>query len=176
MKSEAFFLTKAGAAKEAFVLKELDLPSLASDEVLIETEAFGLNYADVMARKGLYREAPPFPCVIGYEVVGKIVATGSKVKPHLLNKRVLAFCRFGGYAKHVITNDYAVIEVEDQDQGELLALCTQAVTAYYMAEYLTPIQKGDKVLIPCCSRWCWIGYDSVGEDERGRSVCENWKG
>lgn len=147
MESQAFFLTKTGAAAEAFDLRKFDIPEPKGNEVLVEAEAFGLNYADVMARRGLYREAPPFPCVVGYEVVGKVIACGPDAKTDNLNKRVVAFCRFGGYAKHVITNDYATVAVGDQDPVELLALCTQAVTAYYMAEYLTPIHSIDRVLI-----------------------------
>lgn len=145
--SEAFFLVKKGVPEQAFERRTLTLDEPKSHEVIVEAEAFGLNYADVMARLGLYREAPPFPCVIGYEVVGRISHIGSDVDPTLLNKRVLAFCRFGGYAKHVRSFDYAVVAVEDQPVGELLSLCTQAVTAYYMAEYLSPIRAHDTVLI-----------------------------
>ena len=146
-KSEAYFLSKKGDAHTAFEKRNFEIPECGEGQVVVETEAFGLNYADVMARRGLYREAPPMPCVIGYEVVGRIVDTGANVNPELLGKRVIAFCRFGGYAKHVITNDYAVVEAENGDASELMALCTQAVTAYYMAEYLTPIHPGDTVLI-----------------------------
>lgn len=147
MESHAFFLTKTGSAAEAFDLRSFQLPELSGNEVLVETEAFGLNYADVMARRGLYREAPPFPCVVGYEVVGKVIACGPEANTENLNKRVIAFCRFGGYAQHVITNDYATVAVGNQDPVELLALCTQGVTAYYMATYLTPIHAIDRVLI-----------------------------
>lgn len=147
MKTEGYFLIKKGDADKAFELRSFELPALAANEVLVEVEAFGLNYADVMARKGLYREAPPLPCIVGYEAVGKVVEVGPNVDKSLVGKRVLAFCRFGGYAKHLITNDYAVVPVEDQDALELLALCTQGVTAYYMAEYLTPVHKRDTVLI-----------------------------
>ncbi len=147
MESSAFFLTKTGTAEEAFDLRSFEVPELKESEVLVETEAFGLNYADVMARRGLYREAPPFPCVVGYEVVGKVIACGPNANTENLNKRVIAFCRFGGYSKHVVTNDYATVAVGDQDPIELLALCTQGVTAYYMAEYLTPIHSIDRVLI-----------------------------
>lgn len=147
MESQAFFLTKKGSAAEAFDLRTFDIPAPTGNQVLVEAEAFGLNYADVMARRGLYREAPPFPCVVGYEVVGKVIACGPDAKTDNLNKRVVAFCRFGGYAKHVLTDDYATVEVGDQDPIELLALCTQAVTAYYMAEYLTPIHSIDRVLV-----------------------------
>ena len=147
LSSEAFFLTKTGTATEAFELRNFEINTPVGTEVLVEVEAFGLNYADVMARKGLYREAPPFPCVVGYEVVGIITHVGPDADQSKLGKRVVAFCRFGGYAKHVITNDYATVNVGDQPAEGLLALCTQAVTAFYMAEYLTPVHKIDTVLI-----------------------------
>ncbi|MEY4605077.1 MAG: hypothetical protein RIT43_2369 [Bacteroidota bacterium] len=146
-KSEGFFLVKKGQAAQAFELRLFELNSPSADEVLIEVEAFGLNFADVMARKGLYREAPPMPCIVGYEVVGKIVRTGSSVSSDLLGKRVVAFCRFGGYARHVVTKANAIHEIDNAPAEDALALCTQGVTAYYMAAYLTPVRKGDRVLI-----------------------------
>ena len=147
MRSQAYFLHKTGDADKAFDLREFELNDPQAQEVVVEVEAFGLNYADVMARRGLYREAPPFPCVVGYEVVGKVVQCGPEANQDVLDKRVIAFCRFGGYAKHVITNDYAIVEVGDEPAEELMALCTQAVTAYYMAEYLTPVRAIDTVLV-----------------------------
>lgn len=147
MKSEGYFLIKKGEANQAFALRPLELPALKNDEVLIEVEAFGLNYADVMARHGLYRAAPPMPSVLGYEAVGKVMEVGADVDQTLVGKRVIAFCRFGAYAKHVITMEYAVVPVADEDAIELLALCTQGVTAYYMAEYLSPVQENDTVLV-----------------------------
>lgn len=145
--SEAFYLVKKGIPSVAFERRQHEFHPPVGREVIIEVEAFGLNYADVMARKGLYREAPPFPCVIGYEVVGKISQVGPDANPALLGQRVLAFCRFGGYARHVRTFDDAFVPVENQPAEDLLALCTQAVTAYYMSEYLAPLHAGDKVLI-----------------------------
>ncbi len=120
---------------------------MEDDEVQIEVESFGLNYADVMARNGLYREAPPLPCVIGYEVVGKIVDLGKEASKDLLGKRVVAFTRFGGYARHVNTKHLAVAEIGDYDGGKALCLATQYVTAFYMSHVATTVQKGDKVLV-----------------------------
>ena len=145
--TEAIVLIKNGSAEESFKRRKIEIDKPKSNEVLIESEAFGLNYADVMCRLGLYREAPPLPCVVGYELVGKITEIGDDVSPELLGKRVLAFCRFGAYAKHVVTQDYAVVPINDVRAEEAMALCTQAVTAYYMSEYLAPIHKGENVLI-----------------------------
>ncbi len=147
MKTEGYFLTKKGDPNNAFELRPFEIPPLENNEVIVEVEAFGLNYADVMARNGLYRGAPPMPCVLGYEAVGKVIEVGADSDADLVGKRVIAFCRFGAYAKHAVTKNYAVIPVENEDANELLALCTQGVTAYYMAEYLAPVQKGDIVLI-----------------------------
>lgn len=145
--SKAYYLVRKGNADQAFQLREHTLNAPGPSEITIQVEAFGLNYADVMARKGLYREAPPLPCVIGYEVVGKIIAVGQLVDTARLNERVVAFCRFGGYAQHVNTPDYAAIPIGNMPAEEAMVLCTQGVTAYYMATYLSPIRKGDNVLI-----------------------------
>lgn len=147
IESQAWYLTKNGHADDAFELRDFEIDQIASDEVVVETEGFGLNYADIMARKGLYQGAPPLPAVVGYEVVGKVVAVGNEDSANLLGSRVIAFCRFGGYAKHVVTKTNAVIPVKDEPIGELMALCTQGVTAYYMASYLTPVRPGDNVLV-----------------------------
>ncbi len=147
MKSEGIVLIGKGRAEKAFQRRSIELPELKDDEVLIESEAFGLNYADVMARNGLYRDAPPKPCVLGYELVGKVVQIGKNVDEALLDKRVLAFTRFGGYGKHAITKSNALVLIDETPAEEAMALCTQAVTAYYMAEYVSSIHKGEIVLI-----------------------------
>jgi len=145
--TEAFHLVKKGIAESAFELRSLTLPGLKTNQVLIDVEAFGLNYADVMARLGLYREAPPMPCVIGYEVVGIITEVGEEGNPELIGKRVVGFCRFGGYSKHVITENYAVSVIDEMDAGVALSLATQFVTAYYMVNRSANVQAGEHVLI-----------------------------
>ena len=147
MNTEAFVLTKKGTAEEAFELRTVILPQVGPKQVMIKVEAFGLNYADVMSRRGLYREAPPMPCVIGYEVVGIIEAVGQELDAELIGKRVVAFCRFGGYAKHVITEAHAYTTIETMDAAEALALATQFVTAFYMVERVANVYPGERVLV-----------------------------
>jgi NADPH2:quinone reductase len=147
MNTEAFVLCKNGPSDQAFERKIVQLQELASDEVLIESEAFGLNYADVMARHGLYKEAPPLPCVLGYELVGIVTQVGVNCSPALLGKRVLAFSRFGGYAKLVQTKAHAIVEIGDLSAEIAMSLSTQGVTAYYMSDYVSPIRKNEHVLI-----------------------------
>lgn len=147
MLTHAFVLVDTGEARRAFAYQTINLTPLKADEVLIESEAFGLNYADVMARLGLYREAPPRPCVIGYELVGRVTEVGAEVDTALLGQRVLAFTRFGGYARHVKTAASAIVTIGAMPAQEALPFATQGVTAHYMAEVLSPIQAHDRVLI-----------------------------
>lgn len=147
MKTQAYQLIKNDVAEKAFKFSEIELKNLEKDEVLVEVNAFGLNYADVMARNGLYRECPPLPTVIGYEVVGKITEVGNGDDKHLVGKKVVAFTRFGGYAKHVVTKKDAVAVIDNYDENKALCLATQYVTAYYMSNYVTNIFPNEKVLV-----------------------------
>ena len=144
---QAIYLIKNGEASTAFELRDHQVPAPESKEVRIKVEAFGLNYADVMARNGLYREAPPLPAVLGYEAVGTIDAVGTEMDTNLVGKRVVAFTRFGGYAQYAITKDFAFTEIDDLDAGKALSIATQYVTAYYMAYDVTNVFEGDRVLI-----------------------------
>ncbi|MEQ8471313.1 MAG: zinc-binding dehydrogenase [Marinoscillum sp.] len=148
MKKKSFVLVKNGSADSAFQLKEQDIPSPGPGQVLIESEGFGLNFADVMARLGIYKECPPLPTVIGYENVGRIKELGDGVKGFMVGDRVLTFTRFGGYTDHVISSEMAIAKISDSlSVGEATALATQYITAYYAAEEATNLFEGDCVLV-----------------------------
>lgn len=145
---KAHFLVKNGSPEKAFEIKETAKPTPNADEVLIKTEGFGLNFADVLATMGLYPDCPPLPAIIGYDVVGFIEAVGSDVKNVVVGDRVTALTRFGGYAEYAVTKGNAVAKIPDaMDMGVALALSTQYCTAYYCAEELLRLHEGDKVLV-----------------------------
>src|SRR6516225_5583893 len=53
-------------------------------ELRIRVRASGVNFADILARKGLYPDAPKLPAVVGYEVSGTVDAVGPVAKRDLL--------------------------------------------------------------------------------------------
>ena len=144
---KAAVLTKKGTAEQSIKILEIKKPAPKRGEILIKVECFGLNYADVMARLGLYDAAPKMPCVIGYEVVGVIEEVGEDGDVNLLGKRVVAFTRFGGYAEFAVTSTDSFAEIGDMNASEAAALAVQYVTAYYMAFEAINLQAGDKVMI-----------------------------
>ena len=74
-------------------------PPVGADEVRIAVRAAGLNFADIMARAGLYLAAPKPPFVLGYEVAGEVEAIGEGVSGLAVGQRVMAGVRFGGQAE-----------------------------------------------------------------------------
>ena len=145
---KAVVLKKYGSASQAFELREVKTPIPAKGEVLIQVAYSGLNFADVMARKGLYKEAPPLPCIIGYDVAGTVLETGAGVNNVKPGDRVMAVTRFGGYAEKVVTDARAVIAIpEGWDAVKAIALTTQYATAWFAAAEMVNLHKGDKVLI-----------------------------
>ncbi len=145
---KAAVLVQHGNSQQAFEIKEVEIPKILEDEVLIKVDAFGLNFADVMARQGLYKEAPELPSILGYDVVGKIEKVGSKENQYLIGKRVVSMTRFGGYAEYAKTKAAGISVISDKmTNGEALALATQYSTAYFMAYECISVFKGDNILM-----------------------------
>lgn len=176
---KALVLERYGPPETAFTLKELPDPVAAAGQVRVAVEAFGLNYADVSARQGTYADAPPAPCVIGYEVVGRIDAVGPGVEGLSLGQRIAALTRFGGYATSAVTDARAAVPIpDDLDVGIAAALPTQGSTAYFCAEEMVRLHPGDHVLVQAaaggvgsllvqlCKRRGCIVYGTAGSDEK----------
>jgi len=182
---KAIHLIRNGDAAEAFELREVDDPSPEAGELRIAVEAFGLNYADVSARRGLYQDAPPMPSVLGYEVVGRIDGIGADVSGFSEGQRVAALTRFGGYATSAVTDARAAVVIpDDMDVGVAAALPTQGCTAYYMAIDTLNLYPGDHVLVHaaaggvgsllvqlCKGRGC-IVYGTAGSSEKLELLAE----
>ncbi|MEX2597772.1 MAG: zinc-binding dehydrogenase [Salibacteraceae bacterium] len=145
---KAIVLTKDGNAHDAFEFQTLPIPECKPNEALVKVSHFGLNYADIMARRGLYNDRPPLPCVLGYEVVGTIDKVGAEVSDFAVGDLVLGFTQFGGYAEYAVTNERALIKLNaETNPEEATALATQYCTAWFAACHMINLKKGDRVLI-----------------------------
>lgn len=141
-------LVRYGKADTAFELKESPVPQPDAGQILIKVSGFGLNYADVMARNGLYRDAPSLPCILGYEVVGTVEAIGKSVQTITVGQRVLAFTRFGGYAEYAVAKEFAAVPIPvEMETGVAVSLATQYCTAYFSACEMVRLHPGDQVLV-----------------------------
>lgn len=145
---KAAFLVKTGQSSTAFKIRETSVPEPQKNEVQIKVQTFGLNYADVMARNGIYAAAPPLPSILGYEAIGTITKIGAAVSKVNIGDKVVAFTRFGGYAEYCIANELAVYKLPNDVPNDMAtALATQYCTAIYSADWMANIRKGERVLI-----------------------------
>jgi NADPH:quinone reductase-like Zn-dependent oxidoreductase len=124
-------------------------PTPGVGEVLIDVRAAGINFADLMARLGLYPDAPKPPCVVGYEVSGTVTSLGEGVSGSLsVGDRVVAPVRFGGYAERVVARQDAVVALLDEmsfEQGAAIPIAY--ATAWEALVRAGNVQPGERVLI-----------------------------
>tara|TARA_R110000868_G_scaffold86347_7_gene242196 strand:+ start:6419 stop:7438 length:1020 start_codon:yes stop_codon:yes gene_type:complete len=145
---KAAYLIKYGPSSTAFEIREKVKPEPMSNQVLIKVEAFGLNFADVMARLGLYKGAPPNPAVLGYDVVGRVAEIGTEVSILKVGDRVTALTNFGGYAEYAVAESDVIFKIsETLAPGIAVALATQYSAAYFLSHNMANLQENDMVLI-----------------------------
>ena len=145
---KAIYLVKNGKSEQAFEQREVPDPICSDDQVLITVEGFGLNYADIMARLGLYDDCPKLPTIIGYDVVGVIEKIGKNVIGYQIGDRVLALTRFGAYATKAVADARVISKIgNDVDIAQATGLATQYSTAYYCAYEAVNIFPDDVVLV-----------------------------
>lgn len=126
--------------------------SLADDEILIDVKYSGINFADILMRLGLYRDAPPKPFVPGYELSGIVKAVGKAVKNHKPGDPVMAGTKFGGYVDCIKLKDWQVLKIPaGLELHEAAALPVAYITAYIAVHEFGRIRKDDRVLIDCAT-------------------------
>lgn len=144
---KAVVLTGTGGYDVLQVREQPD-PPVGPGEVRIAVKAAGINFADTMARVGLYPDAPKPPCVLGYEVAGEVESVGEGVSEFKLGDRVVGGTRFGGQAELVTVPEAQVLALPARlsfEQGA--AVPVNYGTAYAALILMGGLREGDRVLI-----------------------------
>lgn len=134
---------------EVLVYEDIAEPVPGPGEVLIKIEAVGMNFADVMRRRGdAYPEPTPTPFVLGAEVAGTIAAVGEGVTGVPIGLPVLALPGAGGYAQYIAVPAASIIPLpEGFDAINGAALLGQALSAAILLKHSAKIRPGETVLI-----------------------------
>ncbi|MBX3200379.1 MAG: zinc-binding dehydrogenase [Labilithrix sp.] len=141
------WITKAGPP-EVLVVREAPDPEPGPKEVRIRVRAAGINFADLMARVGLYPDAPKIPCVVGYEVSGVVDAVGKDVTRFREGERVFGMPRFGGYTDTLVVDERQAFRMPDaMSFEEAAALPVVYLTAHHMMLYTGNLRPRSRVLI-----------------------------
>ena len=141
------WISKAGPP-EVLQVREAPDPQAAAGQVRIRVKAAGINFADLMARVGLYPDAPKIPCVVGYEVSGVVNQVGEGCKGFAVGDRVFGMPKFGGYSDVVVLpveQVFALPGAMTFEEGA--ALPVVYLTAYNMMLFTGNLRSGSSVLI-----------------------------
>jgi NADPH:quinone reductase-like Zn-dependent oxidoreductase len=163
---------------EVLEVREADDPAPGKGEVRIRAKAAGVNFADILARMGLYPDAPKLPCVVGYEVGGVIDAIGDDVTDLAEGDRVLAMTQFGGYSDTVVVPRAQASKIPDALSFETAAaIPVNYLTAWLMLVHLGNVAEGDRVLVHAAAggvgqaavQICkWRGATVIGTASKGK--------
>ena len=175
--------TRAGGP-EVLALVDAPMPVPGPGELLVEMEAAGVAFADLMVREGRY-PGVAVPVVPGYDVVGRVAAAGDGVA-FAVGDRVGALTVTGSYSDHRIVRAADAVPMPDGDAAELTSLILNGVTAWQMLTRCVSLSPGDTVVVHgaaggvgtlllqlCAAR----GVTAIGTASAGkRAEVERWGG
>jgi len=126
--------------------EETPRPKPRAGQVLIKVESSGVNYADVMRRRGGY-PGPDLPSTLGLEAAGSVVELGEGVTGLTVGQRVMAMGQ-GGNAEYVAVNaGYAFPYPETLNPVHAGGMPVVFLTAYHLLKTRGQMQEGDTVLV-----------------------------
>ena len=143
----AIWITKTGGP-EVLEVREGPDPEPGPGEVRVRVRAAGLNFAEIMARMGLYPDAPKPPSVVGYEAAGVVDALGAEVASPAVGTRVIALSRFGAHADVLCVPATQTVPMpERMTFEEGAALPVVYITAYHMLFRVASVRPRERVLV-----------------------------
>ncbi len=145
---KAILLEKTGRPE---VLKYADVPEpeVGPGQVCVKLDYIGVNYAEILSRKGLYGWRPKKRAYIpGMEGAGTIEAVGDGVDSALIGKSVMVGTQYGCYAeKVVIPAEQALPAIEGYSMQENAAFIVNYLTAWVALFELMKTEPQETVLV-----------------------------
>jgi len=129
-------------------LHEVAEPVAGPGEVRVRVQTIGLNYAEVLSRKGLYGWAPPLPYVLGMEAYGTIDAVGAGVSAGRAGEAVVVGAQFGADAEAVVVPAHQALPAfESFGPDENAAFAVNYLTAWVSLVEMARVRPTDTVLV-----------------------------
>ncbi len=144
---KAYRLRKTGKPK-VLKIEDIQEPTPTSDQVKVKVITIGINYAEILSRKGQYSWAPKKPYVMGMECYGEVVEVGSVVKTHKVGDKVIVGQQYGSYAEFVCAPEHLCFPAFDSfTPEENAAYLVSFMTAWVALKKLCRVEAGERVLI-----------------------------
>lgn len=144
---KAIMLRKHGAPG---VLSFEDIPEAAprGNQVRVRVETIGLNYAEVLSRKGQYGWAPPLPYVLGMEAYGEVEALGPEAKLRRVGEKVIVLAKWGTYVEKIVVPEHQTVPaVAEYTPAENASIAVNYLTAWISLFEMARLRPTDRVLV-----------------------------
>ncbi len=139
---------RATGGPNVLAVSDLPDPVPGPGEVRVRLAYSGLNYAEILSRKGLYTWAPKRPYILGMEGAGTVDAVGDGVDPTLVDRRVMVGTQYGCYAvKVVVPEQRAIPAIESFTMEENAAFPVNYLTAWVALAQLARLGEGEKLIV-----------------------------
>lgn len=133
---------------EVLRVREVPDPEPGAGQVRVRVDAIGINYAEVLSRKGLYGWAPPMPYTPGMEATGTLDALGPGVQGRTIGERVIVGAQFGAYAERIVVPEpQALPAIHGYSTDENAAVAVNYITAWVALMEMARLRPSDRVLV-----------------------------
>jgi NADPH:quinone reductase len=150
---------------------EVDDPVPGPREVVIDTEAIGVNYPDGLLVQGLYQAKPPTPFIPGMEAVGTISAVGDSVTACKPGDRVGAITGIGAYAQRVKAPENSVVPLpKSMEAGAAAALMCGYGTALHALKQRAGLRPGETLAVTGAAGLTGLAAVQIGKAMGARVI------
>lgn len=148
---------------EVLTVREVPDPEPGPGEVRVKVAAAGINFSDLLARLGLYPDAPKPPMTMGYEVAGTIDRLGPDVRAVRPGDRVIGSTRFGGQSELAVVAERFVFPLpDDWSFAEGAAFPVVYMTAHHLLVRVAAAQRGEVVLVHAAAGGVGLAVAQLG--------------
>lgn len=156
---------------DSLTYSEVPDPAPGPKEVVIRSEAIGVNFPDGLLVQGLYQSKPPTPFTPGMEVVGEIAAVGNEVSGFKVGDRVGAVSSLGAFAELVSTHKSRVFPVPSGiDAGEVTALMCGYGTSHYALKQRGQLREGETLAVTGAAGLTGLAAVQIGKAMGARVI------
>ena len=143
-------IKKAGDYSQLYLVN-FEVPQLSDNQVLIEVNYAGVNYADCLVRFGVYASAKEYvgwPITPGFEVSGRVLKVGKDITQFKVGDEVIGFTRFNGYSSHLVIDEAQVFHLpRELNMAQGAAFPAVYFTAYYALMQSFRLSLKSKILV-----------------------------
>lgn len=144
---KAYLLTRSGKP-ETLKIHDVPEPVPGDKEVKVKVETIGINYAEILSRRGQYRWAPKRPYIPGMEAYGEVVEVGKDVIDVEIGSKVIVGNQYGAYAEFICVPDHLVFKANPEVSAEEnAALVVNFMTAWVGLVKQARLSVGETVLV-----------------------------